>query len=157
MEARFKAYRADLRRDQQRMPQRAYEFASADWHYDASDHRCPHDAWLNTMSVVEPSSGEREETRSLEIRIELLGAYHDGRIRLTYPGVRHYSLFQPRDGARGPTPSRGHGDWLLDEVRVSPQSRPDQRLVVHEVVLSRGGSWTIEAEDILYEWIPDVP
>jgi hypothetical protein len=155
-QARFKAYRDGLRREEKRMPRRAYEFATADWHYDHDDPRCPHDAWVNSLAVVEPFSGERHEVRSIEIRIELLGAYHDGRILLTYPGVHQYSLFQPRAGERGPPSSRGHGDWLVDEISVSSQSRPDHLLVVHEVVLAEGGSWTIESEDIHCEWIPNV-
>jgi hypothetical protein len=154
MQARFKAYRDGLRRDEKRMPASAFAFANADWHYDHSDPRCPHDAWVESLTVVEPSSGERREVRSLEIRIELLGAYHDGRIRLTYSGVRQYSFFQPRAEER-PAPSRGHGDWLLDEVRVSEHSRPQQLLVVHEVLLAAGGTWMIECADILYEWVPE--
>ena len=136
------------------MPRHAFEFASAEWHYDHDDPRCPHDAWVDSLTVREPFSGERNEIRSLEIRVELLGAFHNGRIRITYPGVRQYSVFQPRQHAPGPTPSRGHGDWLVDEVTVANNSRPEHLLVVHEIVFANGGSWTIESEDILYEWLP---
>jgi hypothetical protein len=157
MQARFKAYQKELRSQEKRMPRRAYEFATADWHYDHNDPRCPHDAWVDSLEVSEPSSGERSEVRSLEIRVELLGAYHDGRIRLTYSGVRQYSLFQPRHEVRVPAPSRGHGDWLVDEISVSSSSRPEHLLVVHEIVFANGGTWTIESADILYEWLPRVP
>ena len=138
------------------MPARAYAFASAEWHYDHNDSRCPHDAWVESITVVEPSSGERHEIWSLEIRVELLGAYHNGRIRLTYLRVREYSLFQPGVDERS-APSRGHGDWLVDEISVSKNSRPQQLLVLHEVRLAEGGSWMIECEDIVYEWVPHGP
>jgi hypothetical protein len=151
--ARYEAYQAYLQSASKRMPARAFEFASAPWHYDPVDHRCPHDAWLESISIVEPSAGARHETRRIEIRMELLGAYHDGRIRITYPGVRGYSLFQPSDH-NVPVHAGGHGDWLVDEISVSDRSRPEMLLVVHEVVFSMEGSWTIEAEDVVYEWLP---
>lgn len=157
MRARFLAYQEELRRQEQRMPRRAYEFATAEWHYDHNDPRCPHDAWVDSLVVCEPASGEQRAVRALEIRVELLGAYHDGRIRLTYSDVRQYSLFQPHQDVRGPALSRGHGDWLVDEVSVSSHSRPEHLLVVHEVVFANGGTWTIESTDIAYEWLPRVP
>jgi hypothetical protein len=154
MQARYAAYRQEILAAGHRMPRNAFEFASAEWHYDFSDPRCPHDAWVDSIDIREPATGERHEVRRLEIRVDLLGAYHDGHIRLTYPGVRQYSLFQPRGATGGSAASHGHGDWMVDEVSVSANSRPERLLVVHEIAFARGGTWTIESEDILYEWRP---
>jgi hypothetical protein len=143
------AYRSYLESVRTRIPERALEFAVAPWHYDPTDHRCPHDAWLNSVVISEPAGGKRREQRGLEVRVELLGAYHDGLIRLTYPGVRRYELLQP--GEPGCSTIRGHGDWLIDELSVPER---DQGLVVHQIAFSHGAVWTIEAEDVIYEWLP---
>ena len=144
---RYYSYLKSVRED---MPQNAYSFAIADWHYDHSDPRCPHDGWLETLIVKEPSSGERNELREVEIRVELLGAFHDGLIELTYPGVRSYLLQRGgRNLDRSADLSEGHGDWMIDEVRLS-----DKGNVLHEVKFSEGSRWTIESEDIVYRWRP---
>lgn len=126
-----------------RLPQTAYEFATATWHYDFEDHRSPHDGWLEEVMIREPASGERGENRSLDIVARLLGAYHDGYIELKYSGVRGYTL------ASGITNGSGHGDWLYDEVRLS-----ERGLVLHEVEWASGGLWLIECGDIAYKWTP---
>jgi hypothetical protein len=84
---------------------------SLDWYKYPPDPRCPHDAWVESVTISEPSSGERQENRGLEIHIRLLGAYQDGTIEFTYRGVQNYSMQAMRDVA-------GHGDWLEDEVDV---------------------------------------
>jgi hypothetical protein len=131
------------------MPPRAFEFATAEWHYDPEDHRCPHDAWVKSLIVSERASGSRQERRSLEVELTLLGAYHDGVLTLTYCGVRQYSLFQPPVNQQAEV---AHGDWLVDEVEVADASRPEAPLVVHHILFSGRGVWTIEAQDILCEW-----
>jgi len=65
----FEQYRTFLISAKDRFPSSAYEFATASWHYDHSDHRCPHDSWVETIVVGEPWSGTRREIRSLEITI----------------------------------------------------------------------------------------
>jgi hypothetical protein len=124
-------------------PRSAYEFASAPWHYDFSDHRAPHDGWVEEVLISEPSSGEREQNRSLELFVRLFAAYHNGHIELKYSEVHSYSL------TSGLSISSGHGDWLYDEIRLSDQGR-----VLHEVEWSRGGLWLIECGDVFYKWIP---
>ena len=113
---------------------------NADWYHDFQDHRCPHDAWVESITVSEPSSGERHERRSLDIRVRLLGAYHDGIIEFTYHGVRRYSL----EGSQ----QRGHGDWLSDKVETT-----DDDVLVHTVRLA-DGAVRIEAQDAEYKWTP---
>jgi hypothetical protein len=154
--ARFRDYRHYLDAQRKRMPVRAWEFAAAEWHYNPDDHRCPHDAWVNRLEVVELAGGDRHQNRTLEIRVELLGAYHDGRIRLVYPGVTRYSFYLPWDPRSG-APAAGHGDWLVDEVSRSDSSRADRLVVLHEVAFANGSVWTIESDDIHYDWLPDEP
>jgi hypothetical protein len=48
----------------------------------------------------------------LTFSIELLGAYHDLRLRLSYPRVFGYQLL-------GDAVAQGHSDWRYDEFRVS--------------------------------------
>ncbi len=139
----FSDYRAYLLSVRNSLPSSAYEFASAPWHYDYSDHRCPHDSWVESFLIREPSSGNRHEVREIEIAIRLFGAFHDGRLELSYPSVRSYSTF----GVTG-KPKIGHGDWLVDEVRLS-----DNNLVLHEILFSSGSRWIIESRDIQFRWV----
>jgi hypothetical protein len=81
----------------------------SDWYAGPEDHRCPHDAWVEAVTISETASGDRHEKRELEIRMRLLGAYHDGIIEFTYKQVENYSL-------QALKASGGHGDWLRDEV-----------------------------------------
>ena len=125
------------------LPPAAYNFATAPWHYDFSDHRAPHDGWLDEIAIREPASGNRKEYRSLEIVVRLFAAYHDGHIELKYLVVQNYSL------ACGEHGGQGHGDWMYDEIRLS-----DRGYVLHEIEWSRGGRWLIECGDVSYTWIP---
>lgn len=124
------------------LPPSAYDFAVASWHYDFRDHRSPHDAWLEQLRITEVPMSPLSEMRSIELTVQLLGAYHDGYIELLYTGVRSYSLIHTGG-------SRKHGDWLIDEIRLS-----DQNLVLHEVVFHHGARWAIECEDLHYSWKP---
>jgi hypothetical protein len=123
------------------LPPAAYNFASSPWHYNFGDQRAPHDAWLDELVIREPASGERNEHRSLEIIVRLLGAYHDGHIELKYFAVQTYSFM------RGEHSASGHGDWLYDEIRLS-----DRGCVLHEIEWSSGSRWLIECGDVSYRW-----
>lgn len=116
------------------------ECASLDWYTSPADHRCPHDAWVQAINISEPASGERQEKRSLEIQIRLLGAYQDGMIELTYKGIDEYSL--QKSGA-----SLGHGDWLRDEVIDCDGA------ILHTIVLVNG-KLQIKATEVEYKWTP---
>ena len=123
------------------------EFARANWYTDPRDHRCPHDAWLESVEVTELAQGERSEIRSTKIVIKLLGAYHDGQIIFRYVGVKHFSL-------EGPACDRGLGDWLNDDF-----STTEAGLITHRIVWAGNAGkttaqWTIECESLNYEWIP---
>jgi hypothetical protein len=139
----WSAYRAYLESVRSQLPQSAYEFATASWHYNFEDHRSPHDGWLEEVVIREPALGERKENRSLEIVARLSAAYRDGLIELQYFDVRRYSL------ASGVTHGKGRGDWLYDEIRLSEQER-----VLHEIEWSTGGLWMIECGDVACRWMP---
>jgi hypothetical protein len=142
----YGAYFEYLTSIKDQLPASAYEFAMASWHYNPGDHQCPHDAWVESLSIIEVSSGDRHEERSIEIKIRLLGAYHDGFAEMKYVGVKSYSLCTPAE-FRLPPLGVGHGDWLVDEIRIS-----DRGLVLHEIEFSRGSNWLIECQDIYYSW-----
>ena len=140
----FQEYRNFLNASKDRFPASAFEFAAAPWHYDHEDHRCPHDAWVESVLLREPSSGPRHEKRELEIEVRLLGAFHDGYLHLFYERVHSYSF-----GGKKQRGQIWHGDWLIDEVSISASG-----FVSHEVLFSSDSRWTIEAEDIRYRWTP---
>ena len=145
----WRAYQNRLQKIKKRMSPTVQEYALADWHYDYSDHKCPHDAWLEYVTIREPSSGERSEIRTLEIEIRLLGAYHDGYIEFHYKDVESYCLDQPHRRGRWETKQKGHGDWLTDEVDLSKNG-----LILHEIEWSDRGHWLIECRDFEFKWIP---
>lgn len=142
----FDAYFEYLASVKDQLPASAYSFASAPWHYDFSDHRCPHDSWLDSLSVIEVASGNRKQDRSVVINVRLLGAYHDGYVEMTYQAVDNYSLAKPARTSMNSL-NVGHGDWLMDEVRVS-----DRGLVIHEIDFSTGSRWLVECKDIEHQW-----
>ena len=141
---RFDEYNDYLKSIQDRLPPAVYAFATALWHYDDGA-RGLHDSWLKSLSISELSSGERSQNRAIEIRVRLLGAYHDRHIELIYEGVRNYSLETSPEFKSSRTYRSGHGDWLIDEIRLS-----ESDLALHEIEFSSGSRWIIECENIQY-------
>jgi hypothetical protein len=131
-------YNAYLASIASRLPESARAFALADWHYNFSDHRCPHDSWLEDLSVWYATGGERRTSRTAQIVARFLGAYHDGFIEIAYTNATRHKLVQ------------GAGDWLYDEVRLT-----EDGAVLHEIEFE-GGHWLIECSDITARWIPVV-
>ena len=143
--AAFREYRAYLSENANSFPPSAYELAMSDWYFDFSDHRCPHDAWLQSATFHEPSTGSCSEIRSSTLTVHLFGAYHDGYIEFVYPEVRAYEL-------SAPFAVQGHGDWRYDEFRVAEGGG-----VIHEIewaAFGHTGRWLIEAADVIQKWIP---
>jgi hypothetical protein len=141
----FRRYQDYLRSVRKTFPPSAYALATSEWYFDFHDHRCPHDAWLETTCLFEPFSGQRSEVRSQSMKVRLLGAYHDGHIELRYPRLFAYTL-NVVDAVRG------HRDWRYDELRLS-----DRGNLVHEIEWwgpRQTGSWVIEASDVEFLWIP---
>jgi len=149
--AAFRRYHDYLTSMKHVFPPSAYALATSDWYGHFEDHRCPHDAWLEELSLKEPASGQRRSERMLSLRLRLLGAYHDGYIELFYPRVYSYRL----NLDRGET---GHRDWRYDELRLSENGH-----LIHEIEWwhfdpSPTGTWIIEASDLEHRWIPlDAP
>jgi hypothetical protein len=143
----YRKYQQYLREHEGIFPPGAFALATSEWWQLPHDHHCPHDAWLESVVLSEPATGERAEKRITAMRVRLLGAFHDGYIELFYPRVYSYRLHCPLC-------VRGLGDWLYDEFTLSPE-----RHIVHEIEWSglpsdQGSRWIIEASDIEYKWIP---
>jgi hypothetical protein len=121
-------------------------FASESWYSDPSDHRRPHDAWLESCEVRELGQGKRNEIRTTAITVRLLGAYHDGHIVLRYSDVEKF-VFSSEAVAGGLR------DWLSDQFAVTANG-----LIRHEITWAgtqQTGRWSIDAHKIEYEWIPN--
>jgi hypothetical protein len=144
----YQRYQAYLLSHQQEFPVGAFALGTARWWQDGNNHRSPHDSWLESVTIFEPSSRENFEERITAMRVRLMGAYHDGFIELFYPRVFRYSF-------QIPVCVRGMGDWRYDEFRLSPNGH-----VIHEIEWAgfphtEGSRWIIEASDIEYQWIPN--
>ncbi len=141
-------YHAYLDSVAERFPQRAFELAKSQWYHDFTDHRCPHDAWLEELVVREVGSGPRQAVRFAAITIRLLGAYHDGQIELRYDDATRYEChFLQAQGSM-----LAHADWRYDEFRLAESGR-----VIHEIEWSHmdeTARWVIEAADVTFSWKP---
>lgn len=146
---RYEAYMRYLQAIAEALPTSAFAFASAPWHYDARNHQCPHDSWLESLTISELHEDSNVSRRSTAIAVRLLGAYHDGNIYLEYVDVNAYDLHLAGESGQTAASHRWHGDWYVDEVRLGEDNR-----VVHEILFSDGGRWLIECCDILYRWVP---
>lgn len=139
-------YQAYLRENQDRFPPNAFALATSEWYFSFDDHRAPHDAWLESATFAEPSSGERNENRTLSLRLKLLGPYHDYWLEFFYPKVYSYTLTNPK--ATG-----GHFDWRYDEFRLSESGN-----LIHEIEWAGApgveAHWVIEASDAIFSAAP---
>jgi len=139
---RWRAYQDYLQANREAFPKNAFTLATSDWYYNPEDHGAPHDAWLESISIQESASGERNEIRQTSLRIKLLGAYQDCYLEFFYPVVYGYSLATTnvRDG---------HADWQADEFRLS-----DSGNLIHEIEWAafKGveARWIIEASDVQF-------
>jgi len=138
----WEAYQRYIGENKSAFPSGAYELATSDWYYGFTDHRAPHDAWLEWARFEEPATGSRSESRQLSLRVRLLGAYHDQYLEFFYPVVYSYSLVNLAS-------SCGHADWRYDEFRLSPAGH-----LVHEIEWAGGpgveARWLIEASDVQF-------
>lgn len=137
LKSNFEAYMAYLTAIRHRLPPSVYDFAVADWHYDFTLPKCPHDAWVQEIRIKEIAEGSRGENRRTQIEIILLGAYQDRLLKLLYLDVKSYSSISPESP---------HGDWVIDEIRLS-----ESGLVVHEIEFRSKSTITIECRDILFQ------
>jgi hypothetical protein len=118
------------------------------WYSNPSDHRCPHDSWLESLVIEEQASGARREIRIINLHLTLLGAYHDGKILFNYQGVRRYNLRKIVASVRGDFRSYPcHGDWIADRFRIVKDG-----YIVHHIIFQNHAEMTVESKDISYEW-----
>lgn len=141
----FQKYFNYLEDNKSKFSPNLYALITSDWYFNFNEHKCPHDSWLEKLSIHETSSGERSEIRNTQISIKLLGAYHNGYIHFRYINVSSYKFdcFDVKNG---------HHDWRYDEIRASEDGQ-----IIHEIEWSdikNSARWIIFAEDIEYEWEP---
>jgi hypothetical protein len=144
---RLKVYAEYLEKVKGGLPESAFKFASAPWHYQLQDHHCPHDGWVEHLKIWESASGDRKQHRQTQIEVHLLGAFHDAYLELNYKDVRSYTLSAESNEKQHADQAARHGDWLIDEVRLS-----EDNLVLHEILFRNRSRWLIEASDVLWEW-----
>jgi hypothetical protein len=146
---RYSAYVESIRN---KLPAHIYAFASNPCHFNLDSHSSLHDAWLETLTVREAASGERNHIRRLEIHLCLLGPYHDRRIHLKYAEVAQYSFFTPPRYGEPRYEHTAHGDLLTHEIRFGHND-----LLIHELLFERDATLLIECSDITHseEAIPE--
>jgi hypothetical protein len=142
----LEAYRQYVRDQESAFPAGARHFVLEPWHYDIQHHQCPHDSWLEKLTLREMASGERAQARHIQIEAQFLGAYHDGYFELLYDTVTEYSLGLAANSQK----SVGHGDWIVDEITLE-----ETGLVKHEILFSNSGSWSIVCYDLHYRRFPN--
>jgi hypothetical protein len=131
-----------------KIPHNAAQYAFAPWRYRMDDHQCPHDSWLNELRIndkFEPVTRKR----TLELRGEFRGAFHDLFFEIVWQGVQAYSLTL-ESAVKGKHPV-GHADWMIDELLVE-----ESGLLTHEIEFSDSGLWTISCADLVYTKL-DIP
>jgi hypothetical protein len=121
------------------LPDHIYDFASNSNHFDLSAASSLHDAWLESLIVREVASGSRNENRKLEVKLCLLGPFHDRLIHLTYSGVERYFFDSPAGPGEVRYAHTAHGNLLTHEIRLGMHG-----LFVHEILFERGSTLIVE-------------
>ena len=136
----YSAYVASIR---EALPPHVYAFASDSRHFDLSSHSSLHDAWLESLTVREAASGERQQIRRMEVSLSLLGPFHDLRIHLHYTGVTRYDFTAPPRYDEARYEHTAHGDLHTHEIRLGHEG-----LLIHELLFERGATLLIECADL---------
>ena len=108
--------------------------------------KCPHDAWVDSLEIVEHASGERKQIREIHIKLKLFGASHRGHIFYSYANVSQYDLNARWLYCRT---EPKHEDWLNDEITLAGMGE-----VEHEIAFRSGTQWNIRCKSISYEYRP---
>lgn len=139
----FNGYLRYLDSIQARLSAHVFAFAADPAHYDLQSRSSLHDAWLQSLTVGETAQGDRQEIRRAEIRLCLLGPYHDRHIYLHYTGVEAYAFQSPARHSEPRYLHTAHGDLLTHAVWVNTSD-----MLVHDIVFERGTTLRIECTDI---------
>ncbi|CAN7155542.1 hypothetical protein [Acidovorax sp. Leaf78] len=145
----FTGYLRYLDSIQARMPVHVYEFASDPAHHDLNARSSLHDAWLQSLTIGETAEGSRQEMRQTEVRLCLLGPYHDRRIHLHYTAVEAYAFQSPARHGEPRYSHTAHGDLLAHAIWINPAG-----MLVHDMVFERGSTLRIECADIRHAQEP---
>lgn len=137
---KYKEYVESIR---EKLPEHIYAFAANPDYFNLKSHSSLHDAWLESLTVMETASGDRSQVRKLEIKISLLGSFHDRRIHLHYTGVARYSFDAPPRYGEPRYEHTAHGDLFTHEIRLGHQG-----LFIHEILFERDATFLIECSDI---------
>jgi len=125
-----------------KLPEHIYAFASNYAHFDLQSHSSLHDAWLESLVVNEIVTREQNGIRQLEVKLTLLGGFHDRRIHLHYTGVMQYSFQAPPRYDQPRYQHTAHGDLLTHEIRLGHNG-----LIIHELLFEREATLLIECKD----------
>ncbi len=130
-----KDYQRHLDAISPKLPDVARSFISTPWYYDFNHHDCPHDSWLMDLSLK--VGVKCNDDRTLDLTLNLLGAYHDRILIFHYRNVT-FCGFEIQKQGRHNT-----GDWLRDEFDVL-----ENGFVAHEILWQFGEPWRIVAESV---------
>jgi len=126
-----------------KLPEHVYAFAANPDHFNLESRSSLHDAWLESIVVNEIATGERNEIRQLEVKLSLLGPFHDRRIHLHYTGVAQYSFKASPKYDQSGLQHTAHGDLFTHEIRLG-----NNGLIIHELLFEREATFLIECVDI---------
>ena len=84
----YRRYQEYLRQHEHEFPPGAFALATAEWYQNPTDHRCPHDGWLENLIISERADTNKKRTTTILTR--LLAGYHSilskkGTFALAYP------------------------------------------------------------------------
>ena len=137
-------YQEYLKANENSFPTNAFKLATSEWYYNFSDHRCPHDAWLEHFTLK--TENKLHDQKSIDIHLCLLGAYHDMFLEFHYKNVREYNL----TGQNFPS---NQEDWIIDEFRMNKNG-----LLIHEIEWAQKSDitskWKIVCDDVSFSTKP---
>ncbi len=132
----FPKYEKYVQSIRAKLPEHIYAFASNPDHFNLESPSSLHDAWLESLVVSEVATGERSEMRKVEVKLTLLGPFHDRRIHLHYTGVARYSFEAlPGYGQK----HTGHGDLFTHEIRLGKDG-----CFIHELLFECNATFLVE-------------
>src|SRR6266567_4424632 len=92
----FQEYLKHLEAWKDKLPVAAYDYAIAKWHYDMTDSRCIHDAWLLFLTIKETARAKPErKSERFEIEASFLSAFESRVLHFSYKDVIQYCLATP--------------------------------------------------------------
>ncbi|WP_120430455.1 hypothetical protein [Acinetobacter baylyi] len=122
-----KEYYAYLDSIRPHITQSVYNYAIADWHYDANIHYSPHDAILKRINMI--YNGKN----ALDLKITLIGSYQDYILDFSYQNVISYSIDCIPELEKTYDKSMSiHGTFLWDSIEYDQKNK----LTKHYIVFS---------------------